>query len=100
EGHRARVIGQDAHRAVGLALAVASAGEFLPELDQGPELVGLEHRLLVLENRRQAVQAEARVDVVRGQRSQQRAPALPGWLLVELHEDEVPVLEETRILAP
>ena len=69
EGHPARVVGQDPQRAVGReGLAVAAAGELLPQLDQRLELVGLEHRRHVLEDRRHAVEPQAGVDVLRRQR--------------------------------
>ncbi len=99
EGHRAGVVREDAQPAVGIeVLAVAPAGELLSQLDQGLELVCLEHRPLALEDRRQAVQAEARVDVVGRQRLQQRAGAVGARLLVVLHEHQVPILQEALVL--
>src|SRR3984893_12869238 len=71
----------------------------MSELDQRPELVCLEDGLLPLEDRRQPVQAKAGVDVLRRQRAQHRAAAIPPSLLVVLHEDEVPVLEEAGVVA-
>ena len=79
--------------------AVAPAGELLAELDQRLELVGLEHRRLVLQDRGHAVETEARVDVARRQRLEDSSPRLLGGLLVVLHEHEVPVLQEAFVLA-
>ena len=65
EGHGASVIGEYAQRPVDReGLPVAAARELLAELDQRQELVGLEHRRLLLQDRRHAVEAEARVDVL------------------------------------
>ena len=100
EGHRAGVVGEDAHRAVCLELlSVAPARELLTQLDQRQELVGLEHRLLLLKDRSHAVEAEARVDVAGRQRLQHGAAAVGAGLLVVLHEDQVPVLQEALVLA-
>ena len=74
----AGVVGQDPQRAVAREVRpVARPGQLLAEFDQRHELVGLEHRRLVLQDRGHAVQAHARVDVVRRQRLQ-LAP-LPFW---------------------
>ena len=63
------MISEDAQGAIALEVrAIAPAGELLAETDQRLELIGLEHRLLLLENRGQAVQPEAGVDVPSGQR--------------------------------
>src|SRR5207248_11516014 len=69
--------------------------------DALPILVRLEHRLLVLQDRRHPVEPEPRVDVVPRQRLERRAAAvdrIPTHPLVVLHEDEVPVLEEALVL--
>src|SRR5439155_22344888 len=66
---------------------------------QRAELIGLEHGRLVLEDRRQAVQAEPRVDVLGGQRLELRAGVVFAAHLVELHEDQVPILQEALIVA-
>ena len=95
EGHRAAVVGEDPQRAVGgKVLAVATPGELLTERDQRRELVGLEHRGLVLEDRRHPVEPQPGVDVLRRQRRQHAL-----GVLVELHEHQVPVLEEALVLA-
>ncbi len=73
---------------------VVIAGELLAEVDQRLELVGLEHGVLVLQDRRQAVETEAGVDVAGRQRLQ-----LVVGVLVVLHEHEVPVLQEPLVLA-
>ena len=89
------MVGEDPERPVRVeVLAVATTGELLPERDQRGELIGLEHRWLALEDRRHPVQAEARVDVLRRQRGQH-----VDRILVELHEHEVPVLEEALVVA-
>ena len=95
ERHRAAVVGEDPQRAVDRVLgAVAAARELLAERDQRRELVGLEHRPLVLEDRREPVEPETGVDVLGRQRRQR-----VDRVLVELHEHEVPVLEEALVLA-
>ena len=95
EAHAARVVGEDPHRAVDLeGLAVALAAELLAEVDERADLVGLEHRRRALHDRRQAVEAEPRVDVVRRQRGER-----VDRVLVVLHEHEVPVLQEALVLA-
>ena len=96
ERHAARVVGEDPQRAVGLlGLAVGAARELLAERDQRTDLVGLEDRRRSLHDRREPVQPEPGVDVLRRQR---RQDAL--GLLVVLHEDEVPVLEEALAVGP
>ena len=77
EAHPARVVGEDPQCAIGLErLLVAAAAELLAERDQRLELVGLEHRLLVLQDRREPVEAEPRVDVLGRERGERphRAP--------------------------
>ncbi len=94
ERHAARVVGEDPQRAVGVVLlAVASSRELLAEVEQRLELVGLEHGLLALEDRGHAVQPQAGVDVARRQLAQ-----VVVRLLVVLHEDEVPELQEALVL--
>jgi hypothetical protein len=89
------VVGKQPERPVGgVVLPIAPAAHLLPELDQRPELVGLEDRGLALEDRGQAVEPEAGVDVLRRQRRQR-----VHRVLIELHEHEVPVLEETLVVA-
>ncbi len=70
------------------------AGELLAEADQRDELVGVEDRVDALEDRREPVQPEAGVDVLRRQRREN-----VHRVLLELHEHEVPVLEEALVLA-
>ena len=95
ERHPARVVGKDPQRAVGgELLAVALPRQLLAEVDQRLELVGLEHRLLALQDRRHAVEPEAGVDVARRQPHQ-----VVVGILVVLHEDEVPELQEALVLA-
>ena len=80
-------------RSVAVLLAVAPPGELLAEVDQRLELIGLEHRLLALEDRGHAVEPQAGVDVTRRQRLE-----VVVRLLVVLHEHEVPELQETLVL--
>ena len=95
EAHRATVVGEDPQGAVGGEIvAVLAPRELLAELDQRRELVGLEHRLLVLEDRGEPVEPEAGVDVLGRQRRQR-----VDRVLVELHEHEVPVLQEALVVA-
>jgi hypothetical protein len=90
ERHTARVVGEDAQRAVGvLRLTVGPTRELLAQRDERADLVGLEDRRRALHDRREPVEPQAGVDVLRRQRRQD-----PLRLLVVLHEHEVPVLEE------
>ncbi len=72
----------------------AARPELTAERHQRREVIGLEDRLDALLDQRHAIEAEPGVDVLGGERRQR-----PGRILVELHEDEVPVLEETLVLA-
>ena len=95
EAHPARVVGEDPHRPVGREVAaVGAAAELLAEVHERADLVRLEHGDGVLHDRREPVEPEPRVDVLRRQR---RERAL--GVLVVLHEHEVPVLEEALVLA-
>jgi hypothetical protein len=90
DGHRATVVGEDPKRPGGReVLAVALAAQLLAELDERPEVVGLEHRFHVLEDRRHALEPHAGVDVLHRQLRQRAVP-----LELVLHEHEVPELEE------
>jgi hypothetical protein len=60
----------------------------LAELHQRAQLVGLEDRLDVLEDRRHALHAHAGVDALHGQLGER-----PVLVELVLHEDQVPVLE-------
>ena len=90
ERHRARVVGQDAQRAL---LGLGVRRELPAQRHERRELVGLEDRRRALLDERHAVQAQAGVDVLVRQR-RERADRV----LVELHEHEVPVLEEALVL--
>ncbi len=94
EGHRARVVGEDPQRPVA---RVGHLRQLAPELDERRELVGVEDALDALLDDRHAVEAQAGVDVLRRQR-RQRVGGI-RIILVELHEDEVPVLQEALVLA-
>ena len=85
ESHRPQVVADDAER-----LLVRSLGGLGCERHDGLEEIGVEDRLHVLQDGRHAFQAQAGVDRRLGQR---RHGAV--GLAVELHEDEVPELEET-----
>ncbi len=90
ERHGAPVIGEDPKRSRrGGVRAVRAAGQLLAQGHDRRELVGLEDRGHVLEDRRQPVQAEPGVDVPLGQVGEGSV----GVQLV-LHEHEVPELEE------
>ena len=89
EGHRARVVGDDAQRGRRLLVgAVVGAGDLLGERHEVAQDVGLEVRVHALQDRGDALEAHAGVDVLLGQRHER---AVLG--AVVLHEDEVPVLE-------
>ena len=89
------MISQHPECLVGRLLAsVAATGELFAERDQRRELVSLEHARLVLEDASEAVEAEPGVDVLGRQRCQD-----PLGVLVELHEHQVPVLEEALVVA-
>jgi hypothetical protein len=95
EGHPARVVGEDAQRTVDLErLAVGAPAELLAEVDERLELVRLEDRRRALEDRREPVEAQPGVDVLRRQRGEDVLR-----VLVVLHEHEVPVLEEALVVA-
>ncbi len=89
EAHAARVVGEDAQCAV-----LRGGRELAAEVHQRHEEVGVEDAVDALLDQRLALEPEAGVDVLRGQR---RQPAL--LVLVELHEDEVPVLQEALVVA-
>ena len=92
ERHAARVVGEDAQRALVDVVAVVASDS--AQLHQRDELVGVEDRVDALLDQGHAVEAQAGVDVLLGQRRQR-----PDGILVVLHEDEVPVLEEALVLA-
>ena len=95
ERHPARVVGEHAQRTIDLGAGPgALAAQLLPEADQRHELVGVEDARDALQDRGEAVEAEPGVDVLRRQRRQH-----VDRVLLELHEDEVPVLQEALVLA-
>ena len=94
EGQRARVVGEDAQR----ALVGLGARQLAPERHERRERVGLEDRVDALLDDRHPLQAEARVDVARRQRREALA-AVGVRRQVVLREDEVPVLQEALVLA-
>ena len=97
ERHRAGVLGEDAQRDVGLGAgeaAVGRAGDLLGRGDQRPEHVDVPDRVDALEHREVALEAGAGVDARRRQRHQRAV-----GLRVELHEHEVPDLDEAVLAA-
>ena len=95
EGHRAAVVGQHAVRlGRDLVGAVGRAGLALDPLHDRLEAVRLVHGVDALQDRRAALDAHASVDVLLGQRGQRVV-----GVQLELHEHEVPELEEAVALA-
>ncbi len=89
----AQVVGDDAHGDVGLFIGpVLLAGQGGDTPDGGLENVGIVVGLLALENHAETLETHARVDVARRQLLQR-----PVGLAVELHEDEVPDLDDLRM---
>jgi hypothetical protein len=84
------VVGEDAQRAL---VGRLDGRQLATEAHERRELVGLEDRRHALLDHRHAVETQARVDVLAGQRRQ-----LVDRVLVVLHEDEVPVLQEALVL--
>ena len=90
ERHPAPVVAQDAMRLRRLLrLAVRDARLLCDPVHDQLEAVGVEDRLDALEEHRTALEAQAGVDVLLRQRRQR---AVGGE--VELHEDEIPQLQE------
>ena len=94
--HAAGVIAEHAERAHGIAaIGVATAREALQGLDHVTRLVGLEEAADALQEHGDSLDAAARVDVLRRKRRQ--GPVVSA---IELHEDEIPELEEAIAVAP
>ena len=90
EGHGPDVVGDDPDRDVAVVAGrVLAPGHGAGALDERHEQVGIEVAPLALDDRGDALEAHAGVDRRRGQR-----PEHPVRALVELHEDEVPELDE------
>jgi hypothetical protein len=93
--HAARVIAEHPERAHRVAaIGIAAAGEALHGLDHVGGLVGLEEAPRALQEHRHALHPAAGVDVLRGQRRERAVVAA-----IELHEDEVPELQEAIAVA-
>ncbi len=93
--HAAPVVAEHAERAHGVAaVGVALARHALERRDHVRRLIGLVDAAGVLQQHRDALEPAAGVDVLGGQRRQHAVAAA-----VELHEDEVPVLEEAIAVA-
>ena len=93
--HAAPVIAEHAERAQRIAaVGVALAREALDRRDDMCRLIGLVDARCVLQQHRDALEAAARVDVL-GRQGRQGAVVAA----VELHEDEVPELEEAVAVA-
>ena len=94
EGDSADVVGDDAHGHVGLlVLSVGVSAEGANHLDDGLEDVGVVVRGLALQGAHQALEAHAGVDDV-GRKPLKAAVGLA----VVLHEDEVPDLDDLRVV--
>ena len=90
ERHGAPVVGQHAHRPIHARVgAVSAPGCLLGPGDERPEAIGLEDRLLALQDGGQALEPRPGVDVLRGQGAER-----PVCRAVVLHEHEVPILQE------
>ena len=95
ERHGAGVVGQHPVRhALGRILLVRTPREFGHPVQQGQEQVGVVVGSDPLEHRGQALQARARVDA-----GGRKRPQVPLGTPVELHEDQVPELQELASLA-
>ena len=93
--HASRVVAEHAERAHGVAaVGVAEAGEALQGLDHVRRLVGLEQAGRSLQEHGDALDAAAGVDVLCRQRRERAVVAA-----IELHEDEIPELEEAVAVA-
>src|SRR5947209_11783337 len=90
EDKRPRVVGEDAQGDVGLfALAIACLSQCREMINDGAEQVGIEDRFLALHHHREALQTHAGVNIFLGQRCTGTIK-----VMVILHEDEVPDLQE------
>src|SRR5829696_7704675 len=76
-------------RLIALAAPIVDSDNFLDRGDQRREDVGVKHHRYALRDRRDALEASARVDRRLWQRNQRTV-----GLLVVLHEHEIPELEE------
>ena len=95
EGGSAGVLGDDPQGEVGVGVgAVLAAGQAAGPGDDGSKQVGLVDVVLALENDRRAFEAHAGVDAGGWQGS-----AVALGVLVELHEHEVPHLDEALAIA-
>ena len=96
DGHGAAVLGEDPQadvvRGAGKG-TVGLAGDLLRCRDERPHHVGVPHGLDALEQREAPFEARAGVDARRRERDQ-----LAAWSLVELHEHEVPDLDEAVLV--
>jgi hypothetical protein len=94
-GSTPAVVGQDPQRHVGFLVgAVAPPGGGLGNGQDPAQHVGLEHRVLTLEQRQDPFEAGAGVDVLLGQVGER-----PVLRPVVLHEDEVPELDVALLAA-
>ena len=94
EGYGTQVVGHHAHGHVGvLVYPVFQSGKALLLVDKRLEDVGIVVRVLALEHAHQALEAHTGIDNVHGQRLE----AAVG-LAVELHEHDVPDLDDLRVV--
>ena len=95
KGQRPEMVGDDAERSVPtLVLAVASSGELGRSRQDRLEQIGVVVGIDSLQHRRNSLQAGTRIDRRIGQRIE-----LAVRRAVELHEDQVPDLQVTAVLA-
>src|SRR6266516_6540604 len=89
------MISNHAERGIGLCIfAIASIGEGSEMVNTGTEHIGIKDRFFALQDHRQALQAHTSIDIL----SWQRRP-FPIEILVILHKDQVPDLQETLAIA-
>src|SRR5260370_11008263 len=95
EDQRAGVVGNHPQRGIGFRiLPIRGAGKRGEAVDDHTKRIGIEDRLFALQDHRETFQAQAGVDVLLRQR---RTRAIE--VLVELHKDQVPDLQEALAIA-
>src|SRR5260370_8062454 len=96
EDQRTRVVRNSAERGMRfLILPISGVSESREAVDDDTKRVGIEDGLFALHDHREPLQAEAGVNILSGQRRTR-----PLKILVELHKDQVPDLQETFAFAP
>ena len=93
-GDGADVVRDDPHRDLGVgAFVILVSGKLLYPADEAGEDVGVVVGFLALEHCAEALEAHAGVDILGGKRFEGAV-----GLAVELHEDEVPYLDDERVV--